>query len=413
MGTLHGLGPFVRANPHESLLVLQSFVSATCVMALLFAALVVASRQVAAAPLLEERLRFERLLSELTAGLIHVPASGIDSALEAGLRDVVTFLIVDRGDLDEYLGGGLGTRVAWALPGLEEPPRVMGADQFPWAAERLRRGEVVRFSRVDELPEEAAVDRTSYQRSGTRSKVAVPLQAGGRVLGSLSFGSVRRERDWPDELVERLRLLSEAFASALERKRMDLLLAERLRFEKLLSNLTAAFRDLSVIDFDREIRLGLHRMVEFLAADRGSLIEFSRDRRTVRSWAIEEWMDTGEFPWLTSRLQHGDSVSVSALEELPHDADVDRRSYLAYRVKPRLAVPLVVGGTVVGGLVFSAIGAARASSGELEQQLSLLAEVFANALSRRQVELEAQRLRQDRRTSAGSRRGRAHCIARP
>jgi signal transduction histidine kinase/integral membrane sensor domain MASE1 len=394
-GTLHGLGPFVRANPNESLLLLQSFMGATSLMALLFAALVSNSRQLSAARLLEERLRFETLLSELTAGLIHVPASGIDSALEAGLRDVVTFLVVDRGNLDEYLDGGLETRIAWASPGLEEPPRVMEADQFPWAAERLRRGEVVRFSRVDELPEEAAVDRASYQRSGTRSKVSLPLQAGGRVLGALSFGSVRRERTWPGELVERLRLLSEAFASALERKRMDLSLAERLRFEKLLSNLTAAFRDVSVIDFDREIRDGLHRVVEFLAADRGSLIEFSRDRGTVRSWAIEEWIDVDEFPWLTARLQRGDSVTVSSLDELPRDAEVDRRSYLAYRVKPSLAVPLLVSGTVVGGLVLSAIGVARASSEELMRQLNLLAEVFANALSRRQVELEAQRLRQD------------------
>ena len=394
-GTLRGLGPFVRENPGEALLVLQAFMGATSLMALLFAALVASSRQSAAAPLLEERLRFETLLSELTAGLIHVPLSGIDAALEAGLRDVVTFLVVDRGDIDEYLGGGLGTRIAWALPGLEAPPRVMEADRFPWATERLLRGEVVRFSRVEELPEAAAVDRASYQRSGTRSKVSLPLQAGGRVLGSLSFGSVRRERFWPDELVERLRLLSEAFASALERKRMDLTLAERLRFEKLLSNLTASFRDLGVIDFDREIRHGLHRMVEFLAADRGSLIEFAPNSRKVRSWALEEWMDVDEFPWLTERLQRGDSVSVSSLDELPDEAAVDRKSYLAYRVKPRLAVPLVVGGTVVGGLVFSAIGAARATSEELMQQLDLLAEVFANALSRRQVELEAQRLRRD------------------
>jgi signal transduction histidine kinase len=106
-------------------------------------------------------------------------------------------------------------------------------------------------------------------------------------------------------------------------------------------------------------------------------------------------MDVDEFPWLTARLQRGDSVSVSSVEELPEEAAVDRQSYLTYRVKPRLAVPLVVGGTVVGGLVFSAIGAARATSEELMQQLDLLAEVFANTLSRRQVELEAQRLRRD------------------
>ncbi|MFI5317747.1 MAG: MASE1 domain-containing protein, partial [Myxococcota bacterium] len=217
-GTLSGLGPFVRPTASDSLLALQSFMGASTVMALLFAAVVSVSRAAAAAPLLEERLRFETLLSELTAGLIHAPASGIDSAIEAGLHDVVEFLAVDRGCVEKYLEGGFGTRIAWAPAGLEEPPRVTEADQFPWASERLRRGDVVRFSRIDELPAEAAVDRASYRRSGTRSKVSLPLRAGGRVLGALSFGSVRRERAWPDELVSRLRLLSEAFAGALERR---------------------------------------------------------------------------------------------------------------------------------------------------------------------------------------------------
>jgi signal transduction histidine kinase len=344
--------------------------------------------------LLEERLRFEALLSELSAGLIHVPAVDIDAALAGGLQQVGTFLGVDRASLEEYVAGEPPVRLTWTLPGLEEPPSLVDADQFPWSAETLGRGRAVRFSRLDELPAEAVIDRASYARAGTRSKVSLPLRAGGPMLGVLGFGSVRREYAWPDELVERLNLLSQAFASALERKRVELSLAERLRFEKLLSSLSTALSHLAADDFDREIQRGLRQVVEFLGVDRGSLIEFSRDGSTARSWAIEEWMDVGEFPWVTARLQRGDTVSFSQLENFP-EAAVDRQSYLAHRVKPQVAVPVLGGGTVVGGLVFSAAGAERAGSDELTQQLHLLGEVFANALSRKQTELEAQRLRQD------------------
>ena len=346
-------------------------------------------------PFLEERLRFEALLSELSAGLIHVPAGEIDAALASGLQQVALFLGVDRASLEEYGRGEEPVRLTWALPGVKDLPSVMGTDQFPWSAETLRRGKAVRFSRIDELPAEAAIDRASYARAGTRSKVSLPLRAGGPMLGVLSFGSVRREYAWPDELVERLNLLSQAFASAIERKRVERSLAERLRFEKLLSSLSTAFSHLAAADFDREIQRGLHQVVEFLRVDRGSLIEFSRDGTTARSWAIEEWMDVGGFPWMTARLQRGEIISVSQLEEFPDEAAVDRQSYLAHRVKPQVAVPLLAGGTVVGGLVFSAVGAERAGSDELIQQLHLLGEVFANALSRKQTELEAQRLRQD------------------
>jgi len=60
-------------------------------------------------------------------------------------------------------------------------------------------------------------------------------------------------------------------------------------------------------------------------------------------------------------------------------------------------MPLMAGGTVVGGLVFSTGEAERPQSDELVlmQQLHLLGEVFANALSRKQGELETQRLRQE------------------
>src|ERR1044071_7104229 len=73
---------------------------------------------------LEERLRFETLLSELSAGLIHVPAAGLDKALEHGLGQVVTFLGADRGALDEH-DGGEPRRISYASPGIEALPPIM------------------------------------------------------------------------------------------------------------------------------------------------------------------------------------------------------------------------------------------------------------------------------------------------
>ena len=343
---------------------------------------------------LATRLRFETLLSSLSAGLIHVSAPETGVAIERALRQVVTFLGVDRGGLDEHAEGRPRLRLSWARPGLEEPP-VMAADQFPWVSGRLREGEVVRFSRLAELPEAAAIDRASFERVGAGSQVLIPLRTGGPILGVLSFAAVRAGHAWPDDLVERLRLLSEAFAGVLDRRRMELSLAERLRFEKLLSSLAAAFSHLSAADFDPAVQRGLRQVVDFLGVDRGSLIEFTRDGTAARSWAVEEWMDVGQFPWMTARLQRGEVINVSQLDELPDEAAVDRQSYLLHRVKPQVAVPLLVSGIVVGGLVFSTVGAERARSDELIQQLHLLGEVFANALARKQGELEAQRLRQD------------------
>ena len=267
--------------------------------------------------------------------------------------------------------------------------------RFPWTVSRLRADDIVHFSRTDELPEAAATDRASYERVGTRSHLSVPLRAPDAVLGAVSLDAVRAEQVWSDELVARLRLLSEAFGGALERRRMEVSLAERLAFEKLLSSLSTTFSTLWAVDFDREIQGGLRRIVDFLDVDCSSLIEFSRDGRAYRTWTIDGGMHE-DIPWTAAVIQRGDLVALSRIEDLPEEAAVDRRTCLALGIKSQVALPLVVSGTVVGGLVLGTVRDVRAwQPDEPIQGLRLLGDVFANALSRKQVELEAQRLRQE------------------
>jgi signal transduction histidine kinase len=345
---------------------------------------------------LEERLRFETLLSQVSAGLIHVPPSGLDKALEQSLGEVVAFLGADRGALDEHRSGEPGALISWAAPGIEPLPWIMEAGQFPWTAARVRDNDIVRFSRTDELPEEAAADRASYERMRTRSHVSLPLRARGAVLGALSLDAVHDERVWSDELVARLRLLSEAFASALERRRMEVSLAERLAFEKMLSSLSATFSKLWDADFDRQAEQGLRRVVEFLGVDRATLMELPRGSKTCRAWTIDGGPTAEEIPWTVSLIRRGEVVALARIEDFPAEATVDRRTCLVLGIQSQVALPLTVGETVVGGLVFGTVRDVHGWQAEDRVQgLGLVGDVFANALSRKQVEVEAQRLRQE------------------
>ena len=96
--------------------------------------------------LLAERFRFESLLSELSARLIPVSLGDVDTEIERGLQRVVEFLRMDRASLIEYVPAGTVVRIAWAVEGVERVSPILEAGQFPWAADRVQRGEVVRFS---------------------------------------------------------------------------------------------------------------------------------------------------------------------------------------------------------------------------------------------------------------------------
>jgi signal transduction histidine kinase len=344
-------------------------------------------------------------LSELSAGLIHVSLNDLDDEIGRGLQRVGEFLKVDRANLHEYVTEGAIVRISWAAEGVEPLSRVLAPDQFPWATDQLRGGRLVRFSRLDELPEQAAIDRQSYQRGGTQSDLSLPLGAGDSLLGVLSFDSVRTERIWPDELLPRLQLLSEVFAGALERRRAELALNERLRFEALLSELSAVFSGLPALEIDHEITRGLRRIVDFLEVDRGSLVKFSEDRlwvQTTHSWTADgvaqapSAIALDQIPWTAARLHGGVAVRFSRLEELPgKDAAMDRRTYLTLGIKSRVEIPLMIGDAVVGALALSTLAAERTWRDELVQRLRLFGEMFANSLARKQSELEAQGLRND------------------
>jgi C4-dicarboxylate-specific signal transduction histidine kinase len=80
-------------------------------------------------------------------------------------------------------------------------------------------GETVVIPSLDDLPEEAAVDRESFKRHGTKSNVTIPIRVGGEVVGGVGFATMYRKRKWPPRLVEQLRLVAEILGYALERKR--------------------------------------------------------------------------------------------------------------------------------------------------------------------------------------------------
>lgn len=182
---------------------------------------------------LGERLRFETLLADQVATFSRASALDVDREIERALRRIADFLGVDWGSLTEFSHDRRTARIthSWVAQGVGDQPPTFGFEELPWILGRLQRGEVVRFSRVDQLPEgPASVDLGTLRAMRVKSQVAVPLMIEGIVMGSLAFSTLRAERTWRDEFVQRLRLLGEVFASALSRRRAELE-GQRLRQE--------------------------------------------------------------------------------------------------------------------------------------------------------------------------------------
>jgi signal transduction histidine kinase len=227
--------------------------------------------------------KFETVLAELSATFVNLPADEVDSQIESGLRRLVEFLGMDRGSLAEHLleSRQLAITHSYHVPGAPPNPRFVLDEQLPWYTNAIHRGDPLRLvSLPDDLPHDATLEREYCLRVGMKSHVMIPLKVVGAIVGAIGFASFRGSQAWPDELIQRLRLVGEIFTNALARKRGEQALkkaeeqARELRDElahatrlELVDHLTASIahevnQPLCAISSNAQTALELLRMGE-------------------------------------------------------------------------------------------------------------------------------------------------------
>ncbi|HEY4934636.1 MAG TPA: sigma 54-interacting transcriptional regulator [Terriglobales bacterium] len=200
---------------------------------------------------LQERLRFETLISDVFARFVSVPAANVDREIEDAQRSICECLRIDHSALwqanIEDPNALLLTHL-YRNPELPPAPdRMNGAEFFPWMLLKITAKEIVCFQRVSDLPAAAARDQETCRSYGIKSAVGFPLSTGGSpVFGVLSFDATKEERDWPEPLQERLQLIAQVFANALERKNAE----QKLRESEARLSLAAASADAGLWTLD-------------------------------------------------------------------------------------------------------------------------------------------------------------------
>jgi formate hydrogenlyase transcriptional activator len=175
-------------------------------------------------------------------------------------------------------------------------------------------------------------------------------------------------------------------------------LEERLQFETLLADLSSRFVNVPPDQVDREIAEAQSSICECLGIDHSALWQASPDEpkelfitHLHRSRDLAPPPDraiaTEMFPWALGKIGTKQIVCVSEMAGLPAEAARDRETWLYYGVKSALVFPLSAGGgPVFGSLSFDATQKERDWPEALQKRLEVIAQVFANALARKQTD---------------------------
>jgi len=349
---------------------------------------------------LQERLRFERLLSDLSARFINLAPDQIDREIQNALRQILEFFQVDRCGLVRISPNETSWRITHVAYASDVPPVPVNTDlpttMFPWVYEKItKRHEVVAFRTRDELPGEAAIDKQTYEELEILSALNIPILVGAEVNYTISINAVRKERTWPQDYIPRLRLLGEILVNTLQLAQTRQQLSDRLRFESLISDLSAGFVSISSDQIEDQINKCLEQITEFFAADRCTLGLFLEDGAQLKR-AFEYYVEGVEagpvsiskdqLPWYLAQLAKGKMVVFNRLEDLPAEAEAERRLCLAKSMKSLVAIPMVIGDRILGSCALVAMRAERVWPNDLVQRMRLIAEVLAGALARKRFE---------------------------
>jgi PAS domain S-box-containing protein len=174
---------------------------------------------------LEDRLRFETFISDLSARFVKLPSSKVHQEIERALQEVTGFFRAHRCGLLAVFEDKKVARLthAWYADGVRRvTPGTNCAEGFSWTFEKLvEQKQAVAFNDLSELPPDAAPDLPAYTAMGASSSLMIPLFTGEEVRHIVVLQTMGGGGAFSKEYVPRLRLLGEILVNALGRKNAD------------------------------------------------------------------------------------------------------------------------------------------------------------------------------------------------
>ena len=173
-----------------------------------------------------------------------------------------------------------------------------------------------------------------------------------------------------------------------------------LKFEEAVAGLSAKFINLAANRVDGEITCGLQVLTEALGTDRANLGKIdpaTGDMVVTHMWTradfppLAERLLKGGLPWLEDRIRKGEVTFVDYASDLPPEASRERHYMESIGMKSTLVVPFRVAGRVVGAMGTASFRNHQHWSDAIMSRVQDVADIFANALARKQADEELQK----------------------
>lgn len=174
------------------------------------------------------RVEFEELIATLSSKFINLAPNEIDEAINEGLQRIGEFVGAERSSVYLFKDENrtqLENTYDWCHPGfyreIENMSRRISTADSPEVIEQLNRLETIHVSSIAQRSEEGSDRKGTMVETEIQSFLGVPMSFGGLEIGLLAFESIRCEKSWSENSIRLLKIVSQIFATTLERRRTE------------------------------------------------------------------------------------------------------------------------------------------------------------------------------------------------
>ena len=195
-----------------------------------------------------------------------------------------------------------------------------------------------------------------------------------------------------------------------QRKRAEEAVQYRVEFEELIITLSANFIDLAANKVDTGINRALQAIGQFAAVDRSYVFLLSENEKKLDStheWCAEgiasrthsmRGLPSDAMPWLLERLDEFDEIHIPCVDDLPPEAEAEKRILQSQRVQSLVVVPMTYASSLVGFVGFDSVRCKKSWSDDTVTLLGIVGDIFVNALVRKEGEKKLRKARDELET---------------
>lgn len=204
---------------------------------------------------LSARMNLENVITRTSSRFINVDSEFIQREIESAIHEVADSLKMDQAFvlLKEESGYSFNLSHYWSSDENlihREYLRNIPARNHLWEFKQLRDNQFFYVKDPEDLPKEAADLKAIMCLIEMKSLMVIPISYEHKFYGALGFSSIKKIKEFNNDLLPLLNILGQVFANALERKKVEDSLVEQ---EEIYRTLAKNIPSSTVFLFDKDL----------------------------------------------------------------------------------------------------------------------------------------------------------------